>query len=345
MKIAIHHRPNSYSDLWIEYCQRHNIQYKIVDAYSNDIIKQVADCDAFMWHFHHRIYKDCLFAKQLIYVIEKQMGKVTYPDYNTCCHFDNKVKQKYLLEAINAPLVPTYIFYSRQKALEWIQQTSFPKVFKLSCGASASNVQLIKSQRQAKRIINKAFSCGIETYNHIGLIKERYTKYKQGLVSFRALLGLIKMWLLNICPDEYSHFHPKEIGYVYFQDFVQNNDSDIRVLVIGNRAIAKKRLNRKNDFRASGSFNNIFDEKQIDIKYIKTAFEINKRLKMQSVAFDFLHNAQGEPLLTEVSYCSGIKNYRNYSGYWTSDLKWHECEINDFCNFIIEDVIDKIDKE
>ena len=81
MKIAIHHRPYSYSDLWIEYCQRHNIQYKIVDAYSNDIIKQVADCDAFMWHFHHRIYKDCLLAKQLIYVIEKQMGKVTYPDF------------------------------------------------------------------------------------------------------------------------------------------------------------------------------------------------------------------------------------------------------------------------
>lgn len=342
MKIAIHQRQGSYSDLWIDYCQKHNIQYKIVDAYANDILEQVADCDAFMWHFHHHIYKDCLFAKQLIYVIEKQMDIITYPDFDTCWHFDDKIGQKYLLEAINAPLITTYIFYTRQEALDWIQHTTFPKVFKLSCGASASNVQLVKSCKQAKRIINKAFSRGIKTFIYLGLIKERYSKYKLGLVSFRALLGLIKIWILRIKPDEYHGFHPKEIGYVYFQDFIPNNNYDIRVLVIGNRAIAKKRLNRKNDFRASGSFNNIFDENQIDLKYIKTAFEINKKLKMQSVAFDFLQNSNGEPLLTEISYCSGIKNYKNYSGYWTADLQWHKCKIPDFCNFIIEDVIAQI---
>ena len=65
MKIAIHHRPDSYSEQWIEYCQQHNIQYKIVDAYANDILEQVADCDAFMWNFNNNIYKDHLLAKQL----------------------------------------------------------------------------------------------------------------------------------------------------------------------------------------------------------------------------------------------------------------------------------------
>lgn len=345
MKIAIHHRQNSYSDLWIEYCKKHDIQYKIVDAYANDILEQLANCDAFMWHFHHLNYKDYLFAKQLIYVIEKQMGKICYPNFDTCWHFDDKIGQKYLLEAACTPFIPTYIFYTRDEALSWIHQTTFPKIFKLRCGASSSNVQLTKNRKQAKLIINKSFSSGIKTFSHLELIKERYSDYKRGLVSIRNFLGLIKIWLFHLTPNEYYDFRKKELGYVYFQDFLPNNDSDIRVLVIGNRAIAKKRINRVNDFRASGSHINIFDQNQIDIKYIKTAFEINKKLKMQSAAFDFLHDSNGNPLLTEISYCSGIKNYRHYSGYWTDDLQWHKSNIDDFCNFIIKDIIAEIDKK
>ena len=342
MKIAIHHRQNSYSDLWIEYCQKHNIQYKIVDAYANDIIEQVSDCDAFLWHFHHLIYKDNLFAKQLIYVIEKQMGKLCYPNFDTCWHFDDKVGQKYLLEAIGAPLIPTYIFYSRNDALTWIQQTTFPKVFKLRCGASSSNVLLIENHKQAKSIINKAFSNGIKTFNYLELIKERYADYKRGIISIRNLVGLIRMWMLHIHPNEYYKYHPKEIGYVYFQDFIPNNKFDIRVLIIGNRAVAKKRMNRENDFRASGSGCLIFDKEQIDTKFVETAFEINRKLKMQSVAFDFLYSPNGSPILSEISYCCGIKSNKDFPGYWTNDMKWHECNNINICDWIIEDVIDEI---
>ena len=344
MKIAFHHRPGSYSDLWIDYCQKHNIQYKIVDAYANDILEQVADCDAFMWHFHHLIYKDCLFAKQLIYVIEKHMGKYTYPNYDTCWHFDDKIGQKYLLEAIDAPLVPTYIFYTRQDAIKWIQHTFFPKVFKLSCGASGSTVQLLQNHKQAKHIINRAFSSGIKTFRYIELIKDQYEKHKKGLASIRAFLGLIKMWLLRISPNEYYRFHSKEIGYVYFQDYMPDNDYDIRVFVVGNRAVAKKRMNRKNDFRASGSGNLVFDKEQINIEYIKTAFNINKRLKMQSVAFDFLKDQNNKIVLSEISYCCGIDSNKGYNGYWTQDLQWHDCSNINICYWIIENIITAIEK-
>lgn len=336
MKIAIHHTPKSYSELWIEYCRRHDIQYKIVDAYDNDILEQIADCDVFMWHIHHNIYKDYLFAKQLIYTIQ-QMGKTVYPDYDTCWHYDDKIGQKYLLESINAPIVPTYIFYRREDALNWIKQATFPKVFKLRSGASSKNVKLIKTADEAQKIVREAFSNGFQKNNHIQQITARWNQYRQGYCTLKWFLKSI----YTIYPYQ-EHFFKEEIGYVYFQDFIPNNDSDIRVLVIGNRAIAKKRMNRANDFRASGSHINIFDANQIDLKYIRTAFEINKKLKMQSVAFDFLHDSNGIPILTEMSFCSGIKNYRYYSGYWTDDLQWHNCDIPDFCNFIIEDLIARI---
>ena len=38
MKIGIHHRPGSFSDTWIKYCQEHGIPYQLVDAYRYDII-------------------------------------------------------------------------------------------------------------------------------------------------------------------------------------------------------------------------------------------------------------------------------------------------------------------
>ena len=84
MKIAIH-KSGGFSERWINYCQKNNIDYKIVNAYDSDIIKQMADCDAFMWHHHQANYKDCLFAKQLLFSLQ-QSGKKVFPNYNSGWH-------------------------------------------------------------------------------------------------------------------------------------------------------------------------------------------------------------------------------------------------------------------
>ena len=337
MRIAICHRPHSYSEQWINYCQQHNIQYKIVDAYSNNILEHIADCDVFMWHFNHLSYKDYLFAKQLIYVIEKHLGKITYPNYDTCWHFDDKVGQKYLFDAIGAHLVPTYIFYTRHEALDWIRHTTFPKVFKLRSGAGSVNVRLAKTAKQARFLINHAFKKGFENNNYFRWIKDRWLQYKNGGCDLKWLI----IGLYTFHPYK-ERFHKEEIGYVYFQDFIANNDFDIRVLVIGNHAVAAKRANRINDFRASGSHFAIFDKNQINPKCIETAFCLSKKLKMQSIAFDFLFDNYKNPILTEISFCCGNKDYSATHGFWTDDMQWHECQNINICDWIIEDVIENI---
>ncbi|MCR9183516.1 MAG: hypothetical protein NXH73_11380, partial [Flavobacteriaceae bacterium] len=125
MKLAIHHRKNSFSEKWIEYCKSNNIDFKLVNVYENDIVEQVKDCDAFMWHHHHGNYKDILFAKQFLFSME-QSGKVVFPSFTTAWHFDDKIGQKYLLESIGVPFVKTNIFYDKAKSLEWIENTLFP---------------------------------------------------------------------------------------------------------------------------------------------------------------------------------------------------------------------------
>jgi glutathione synthase/RimK-type ligase-like ATP-grasp enzyme len=63
------------------------------------------------------------------------------------------------------------------------------------------------------------------------------------------------MLYTNIVSYLYQRFFlGNNLQAVYLQKFIKNNDGDYRVTVIGGKfAYSFKRLNRPNDFRASGS--------------------------------------------------------------------------------------------
>ncbi len=228
MRIAIHHHIGSFSEQWIKYCQSQGLSFKLVDCYKSDIIAQVCDCDIVLWHHSHAIYKDVISAKKILFALERS-GKKVFPNFNTCWHFDDKVAQKYLLEAIRAPLVPSYAFYEKKDAIDWVNQTSFPKVFKLKGGAGSANVKLVKTKRQAIRIINKAFGKGFSQFDRLGHLKERYNRYRQGKDTLIGVCSGIGRLLI---PTSFARWQGRDKGYVYFQDFIPNNLYDIRVIVI-----------------------------------------------------------------------------------------------------------------
>lgn len=325
MKLGIHHTKGTFSDRWIAYCDETGINYKLVDCYKSDIIQQLSDCDALMWHFNHKGPKDSKFAKQLLFSVQTS-GKKVFPDYNTVWHFDDKVGQKYLLEALGAPLAPTYVFYTKKNALEWANQTSYPKVFKLRTGAGSDNVKLVKTKKKAFKLIKKAFGEGFKQYEAWGNLKERYRKYRLGKTTlWDVVKGIIRLAYTT----EYSRVTGREKGYVYFQDYISGNDHDIRVVVIGNKAFAIKRMIRTNDFRASGSGNILYNKVLINEKIVKLSFIIAEKLKTQCVAFDFVH-LDNKPLIVEISYGFAPVGYDPCPGYWDKDLTWHEGTFNPY---------------
>lgn len=340
MKIAIQQGKGSFTKGWIEYCNNNGIDYKIVDAYKNDIISQISDCDAFMWHFHHSDYRDMQFAKSLIMSVEAS-GKATFPNSTTCWHFDDKVAQKYLLEAIGAPIVPTYVFYTKSEAMKWAETTTFPKVFKLKGGAGASNVKLARTKTDAIKLINQAFGKGFKQYRTSEQVKEAYRKYKLGKATLRDVLRPVYYSILKKHPNEFDHYQGKEIGYAYFQEFIPNNTFDIRVCVVGDKAFALKRMTRDGDFRASGSGNIIYKKEEIDVRCIRTSFEVNKKLRMQSVAFDYVFDENNNPQIVEICFGYTSKAYKKCEGYWSDDIQWHEGENFDFCGWMVENLIKK----
>ncbi len=338
MKIAIHPRDNSFSVRWIEYCKENNVEYKIVDCYKSDIVEQLSNCDGLMWHWDLNDYKASLVAKQLTISLEKKQTRI-FPDYSTSWHYNDKVGQKYLFESLNIPMIPTHIFYSKMGALEWVNSSTFPKVFKLRNGAGSLNVRLVRNKHEAKKLVKKSFSKGFASSNKIASLKDKILHFKndQNISQFIAIIKAVLRFVLH---KENEKYFSKEKGYVYFQDFIDGNDYDLRLVVVGDRCWAAARLNRDGDFRASGSGKVSFDNKYFSNNLIKLAFEISRKLDAQSIAYDFI-SSKGEYKLVEISYAYPTGKSDMHPGYWDKQLNWHEGSVNAEY-FIIEDFINLI---
>jgi glutathione synthase/RimK-type ligase-like ATP-grasp enzyme len=336
MKIAIHHIQNgTFSERWVAYCKEKNISFKIVNCYSNSIINDLIDCDALLWHHNHSDPRDILFAKQLLFSLE-QAGKKVFPNFDTAWHFDDKVGQKYLLEGLKQDLVKSFVFYSKSEALDWVGSTTFPKVFKLRGGAGSANVKLAKDKNSAIQLINIAFGKGFSQYNGWINLKERFRKYKNGKTDFKDLIkGIVRLFykprFATIGRDK---------GYIYFQDFIANNDHDIRVVVIDKKAFAIKRMIRENDFRASGSGNILYSKSLFDDKLIKKSFELANKLNSQCLAIDYVFD-NNQPLIVEISYGFSIVGYDPCEGYWDESMNWHVGSFN-ACGWMVELLINDI---
>lgn len=335
-KIAIHKSSWGFSPEWIKYCENNNISHKVVNCYDSDIVSQLEDCYVLFWHHHHSDAKDVLFAKALLFSLE-QAGKRVFPEFNSGWHFDDKVGQKYLLEAIKAPLVNTWVFYEKQDALKWIEQTQFPKVFKLRGGAGSTNVKLIRSKNEAHRLVIQAFGRGFAAYDKWNDIKEQHLRFKLGILAWRDAAKSVRRAFVS---TRFAKTVGNQKGYVYFQEFIANNDSDIRVITIGEKAFAIKRMTRPNDFRASGGGVIFFEKELIDERCIKIAFETSEKLNAVCVAYDFVFDESQNPLIVEINYGFAHQPYLNCPGYWDKDLEWHEGKYNQV-DWILEEYIKK----
>lgn len=327
MKLAIHKSRGLFSERWIDYCEKNGIPYKLVNCHADNIIEQLSDCSALLWHHHHGSPHDIVFAKQLLFALQ-HAGFPVFPDFNTGWHFDDKVGQKYLLEALEIEeRIPTWVFYSKAEALTWAEKATFPKVFKLRGGAGSQNVKLVRSRKKAKALIRKAFGSGFQPYDAIGNLKERIRKFRLGKTTLKDVVkGIVRL----VIPPPYAKVKGKERGYIYFQEFIPGNNSDTRVIVIDGKAFALKRFVRENDFRASGSGSFKYERAEFDERCVRLAFEITKKLTAQCVAYDFVFDQTNKPRLIEINYGFLPSGYDACPGYWDESLIWHEGKFNPY---------------
>lgn len=312
-----------FTSRYIEYCNRNRIDYILVDTTKDNFITQIQKCNYFLWHPHQWDPHRMLYALSLTLTLENAGIKV-FPDSKTFFYFDDKISETLLLQMIEAPIVKSYVFFNQNDALQWAQTTDYPKVFKLRGGAGSSNVHLIKTERRAKHLIKEMFSTGIDASGSYSIFVDQLKK----LLYQKTTIHNVGIRFKRLLREKLHRvFSRKEYGYAYFQDFIPNNDSDYRVIVIGNKAFSIRRMCRPHNFRASGSGVILFNKSSLNEKCVSISFDIGKRLKTQCIAFDFVLK-EGNPLIVEISYGFAMKAYDACPGYWTDDMVWHEEKFN-----------------
>ena len=186
--------------------------------------------------------------------------------------------------------------------------------------AGSANVKLARSKKAAIKLVNRAFKKGFRQYEPLSNLKERWRKYREGKTSlWDVMKGCIRIFI----EPEYSKVIGNERGYIYFQEFIPNNDFDIRIIAIGGKAFALKRMVREGDFRASGSGDFSVDKNEFDERCVQIALESNEKLKAQCLAYDFIFDKNNNPLIVEVSFGFISEVYDPCPGYWDRELKWH----------------------
>ena len=310
---------------WIKALEARGAAVRILDLLGAKPLAEAAGCDGVMWHWLHYPHESRLAVLPILRVIAEHLHLPVFPDLATCWHYDDKVAQAYLLEALDIPHPQTWVFWRKADALAWCEQAAYPLVAKLACGAGSRNVRLIQTPRAAWAYVNQAFS-GSGIVTQPALQPRRMAR--AWTVVKRAGKRLVQAGPY-VCANRFPSlpdqtFWMPQKNHVLFQEFLAGNAYDTRVTVIGDRAFAYRRFNRPNDFRASGSGNFDVNPAEINPECIRTAFQNARKLQSQSMAFDFLFRpGDPRPLTGEISYCYVDWMVAKCPGHWDSELKWH----------------------
>lgn len=295
----------------------HNaIDHIRLDSGANDFWDSIRLLDLFIYRIgHYDGYKDR--GSAILPVVEEHYGVKTLPNLKTAWHYDDKIRQYYMLKAYDYPLTESWIFWEKKEALLFAQKTKYPIVFKLKGGAGSSSVILVRNESQAVRLINRMFGRGMVTGKIPSMATTRFTH----LNLIKEVKNLIKPVYKRLKGEEHRLFWNLHKNYVYFQKFYPGNEWDTRVTTIGDRVYGFRRFVRKNDFRASGSDNWSIDRDKIDKDLLRLGLEISQKLGFQVMAYDFIYDEQKKPRLIEISYTYG--DYPEFhNGFWDKDLNW-----------------------
>lgn len=313
----------AYSPMWIKLLKEAGHDVRLVNVYRADILDQVKGCHGFMWR-HGQPSSMRQIARRIAPVFEKELGLVVYPDQNTCWHYDDKIAQRYLLEAANIPIPNTWVWWDRNLAKEWARTAKYPLVMKLWAGCVSQNVGLVNSYKEAEQWIDKLFGRGVNKLSDTYLTHWPFKKKRVAAAVKLLLTGAVPYKKL---PEDLWELHK---DYIFFQEFLPENPFDIRIVVIGNRVFGFRRFNRPNDFRASGSGIADTDPKHVPIETLRLGFRLANRLKTQSVGIDFLRKNE-EWVVVEISYTFPHFITHECPGHWElqgepedGELVWHE---------------------
>jgi len=316
-------RLNSQSEKYKEILSQNKIPHKIIDPNSVNLFNELRDCTHLLFQ-HTQGDTDVLIYDAIFNIAHNVFNIRCYPNYETYWPYENKIKEYYLLKSRDFPVIDSHVFWNYQHAERFLRNTPYPVIAKLPKGAGSSNVIIIDTFKNGKKIIKQVYTKGVRPHklksrSNLASISNRglYMHWKSLLRSHLINWGLIKD------KTDYAEWQIQKDAII-FQEYLPNNSFDTRITVFKNKAFAFRRFVREGDFRASGSGKFDMDNTKIDSRCLKIAFNVSKTMKFDCMAYDFLFDKKNEPRISEISYCFVDWVVQKCPGYYDEDLNWHE---------------------
>jgi len=324
---ARRHEP-SWSERFGEVLASEGIESFLFSRLDHATLDRLAAADGVMWRMTFGRASQGV-AKPLLSTCEFGWGKAVWPSAATRWHYDDKAAQAWLLRILGDLVPRTHVFTSRDEALAWADTADYPQVFKLRGGSRSSGVCRVESPDAARRLIERAFLRGLNSAEDVTSVaagKRASLAARLAMLPRRVLREAYHTLTFGRASDFQSRVPlrwPTEHGYVTFQEYLPGNRHDHKVIVIGDRARAYRRMIPAGDWRASGSEQRDFDHERIDVPAIQLAFEVSERFGFQCMGYDMLRDAQGRFRIVEISYTFAADIAFRCDGYWDRNLRWH----------------------
>jgi len=316
----IFHHSTQWTHQWIEFCRNNKIPYEPVDCYDSDVINMLDRFSVLLWHFSHGVLPDMMEARNILRVARNR-GLRVFPDIDTSWHFDDKIAQMYLLQSIGASIPRSWVFYERQKCVDWLERSAtYPIVAKLKSGSGSNNVKLLQKKAQAFKYCKRMFTKGFCSAPSVVFKATSKIRSSHDWSTLKNRIHRIPEFLRTV---KNSKRLPIEKDYCYFQEMIPNDGFDIKVIVVGAKLTYLLRRTRIHDFRASGGGEIYFDNAVVTEQIRNLAFAICDKCHFQCMGFDFvIDNRTGEGKIIEMSYGFDWSALHSSGGYWERNGKW-----------------------
>jgi hypothetical protein len=254
---------NACKDLDINY-----VIYNIKDPLLFKEIRQSNCSGIFIWPSAYQTYIERTLFHECTQILSTETKIMIYPSPLELNIYEAKRTLTNFLILNNIPHPTTTVFYDFKSAKLFLEQASFPIIFKTHIGASASGVEILKNKKQALKLAN------------ILLNKQYLRKFE---IEKRA----------------------SEWGYLLLQEYV-SNAKEYRIIKIGDSWFGYQKWKNDNQVFMSGS--GILKWIDPPEKLLNFCYDIAYNHKFTTMCFDIFENSKGDLLVNELQTWFGSYN-------------------------------------
>ncbi|MCK5739297.1 hypothetical protein KAH55_08950, partial [bacterium] len=226
------------------------------------------------------------------------------PSYDLLrCH-ENKGFQELFKKQHGISTLPAYYFSHPDQLADY--DLTFPMVLKAPGGSNGTQVFLIRDKAHFREVWRKQFHY-VSLGQRLDLWRRRYFRREKHYHEYPNYSNTTDY-------EQYRHYIVEEQNFV-FQQFVPNLKYDYRVLAVHDKYFITRRMNRDNDFRASGAKKFVMDF-EANPEMLDYAREVYQKSDSPYLSMDICESDSGFDLIEFQAIHFGISVIIRNKGYY-----------------------------